>query len=343
MRIVVHAGMHKTGSSSVQAWLARNAAALKSHGIHAFLTDPVFVPKSIEALDRKTLTVRMAEARDRGVETLIISHESLSVAPPDLIAALREIMAPSPVELVVAIRHWHGYLPSRWKQNCLRRDSQPFHTFLHRLSEGPLRPDFRFDLALRSLRHLDPHAERIISYDVAVSTGNPVETVLRALGVPAPLIRAVPPPVLNRAVPTAIADRIRLVNAAVAERHGLGPDALFDSFSTGSPVGRFFDMYQRVEQMREDAPDVFARLDGETGKSMIATRLDTEAIEDCEKNLGRVIEPNVWNASVRDALTALSEPVFHHASIRFQDLAAETRRDLLSLVEEIPLERKGDA
>ena len=49
---------------------------------------------------------------------------------------------------VVSFRHWVDYLPSRYAQNCMRRDSQTFDEYLAALQSCEGHPDLRFDLVL---------------------------------------------------------------------------------------------------------------------------------------------------------------------------------------------------
>lgn len=319
--------MHKTGTSTVQDWLRRNAARLEGAGIRVAPDAAIFVPKRPDRLDRTALAALLAGAGDGQAETLIVSHESLSVTPAPVLAALGESLAGHPLRLVLAIRHWQSYLPARWIQNCLRRDAQPFDAFLARLEAAPDRPDFRFDRALDALGALGADETRLISYDAARREGTVPEATLDALGVPAALYRGETFPTLNRSLAAGDADRLRLFNGVLAGLLGLPRDALFDSLAAGAPVGAFFDLFHDVERLRRDRPGLAGRLDALIGDTAVTTSLDRPSVAGCEARL--LARPGTLFANATHADAFDPAPAgFRHSSLTAEDLAPALRREM---------------
>ena len=64
---------------------------------------------------RARLATLIRDARSAGFERIIISHEGLSFATAERLALLAHPTDRVRTQFVLTIRHWNGYLPSRWQ------------------------------------------------------------------------------------------------------------------------------------------------------------------------------------------------------------------------------------
>ena len=76
MRIVLHAGMHKTGTTSFQAFLTDQAAALERAGVRGFATPPQVNAGHPARFDPEWLLRQLSDCQRNGLETVVFSHES---------------------------------------------------------------------------------------------------------------------------------------------------------------------------------------------------------------------------------------------------------------------------
>ena len=170
-RVVIHAGMHKTATKSLQMLLHAQRALLRAPGVcypgtcfhHWSLlgaTDPDWDPSSCrDALD---------EATESGAETLVVSHETVSTMSEEPLHRLVGAFRGSDVTFVICVRPWADFLPACWAQDCLRRDRQPFHAYLAALCAADGHPALRFDLILDRMLATGA-AVRAVSYSNALT------------------------------------------------------------------------------------------------------------------------------------------------------------------------------
>jgi hypothetical protein len=140
-RAIVHIGTHKTGSTSLQYWLAQHAAELASH--HGLGVYRPIHPNGRELAllcanaDRSIPTIReIPEWRteawrtptwghvrsevERTDEVIFFSNETLSLLrAPEELERLRELFAPRVVDIVLVTRKAEGFLRS-WREQLTR-------------------------------------------------------------------------------------------------------------------------------------------------------------------------------------------------------------------------------
>jgi hypothetical protein len=150
--VLIHAGMPKTGSTSIQEWLRRNAAALRSNhdttvvrdrggpfdrtkGLIAYERGPFVISNRLlisyyGGVDRDADPSVMRAVCDEIVEELdaaatahgniVITSEGFSrpiaESRPDFLAALEELTRRHTVRVVYYVRPQHEALESRWRQ-----------------------------------------------------------------------------------------------------------------------------------------------------------------------------------------------------------------------------------
>ena len=332
MRIVFHAGMHKTATTAIQSWLAERAELLLTRRVRALDAPATFIAKDPARLDSHAVRAVVASAAADGVETLIVSHESLSLLRPATLQRIAEALDGYDLRVVVTLRHWTGYLPSRWAQNCRRRDSQPFGAFLDRIRAAP-RPDARFDLVVAALRRLG--RLRVVSYDNASETAVP--TVLREL---ADLEELVAPGAVGRAAgrspPPRVSDRCRLFNGVLSEREGRDPDALFDSIGCYGAAGRLYDLERQVERLLARDPELRADLDAALDRRAETRRLVPADFAAWEARLEDAVGDDLANPVAGRLFAAPPTREVTTSGTRAGDLAPGLRARMLDALGPLP-------
>lgn len=237
MTVILHAGMHKTATTALQASLASNRAALEEHG---FFYPEMGVQHHNAALnlrfphwDPRPIRDQITLARAKAASTIIFSAEVLSILSANEIRRLRQLFHGDFVRVVFAFRHWCDFLPSRWAQNCRVRDSQTFSDYLtnvRRFPGGHL--DARFDQILDRFKHNSDAEIRAVSYSNSVMLGQSVVAeMLRAMGLPGALRERIleSEQILNTRLDWVEVEQTRLLNGTLSNRLGLNQNDLFES------------------------------------------------------------------------------------------------------------------
>jgi hypothetical protein len=264
MDVIYHAGMHKTGTSFVQNWLKDNDHKLRSDGVWAF------VPETLGPLTRlggdalvSHLRQIVETVRLAGGRRVIISHEGISFLDDQRMALLARGLPDVRTGCVLAIRHWNGFLPSRWKQNVSRADSQSFGRMIARLCDpSSVSINLRFDLLVQRILDAGFDTKAFISYDRAVKDGGILQAVLQAAGVSVPDGALSRPERVNESADILTTDMLRLFNGIRAQTEGLRQNPLHDAREDSSIVPHFFDHNRQfaVEVMQQSCPEIVEQL-----------------------------------------------------------------------------------
>jgi hypothetical protein len=139
LRVLLHIGPQKTGTSYMQSRFYHVRERLRRHGIAYHLPPedsglgrPGF---PAQASDLGTLLLHgdmsrfaadVAAVREAGLKCLLISTEMLSKLKPEQIAPLGEIFAGDTVEVYAYCRRWSDRLPSHWWQQVSTGLTTPF-------------------------------------------------------------------------------------------------------------------------------------------------------------------------------------------------------------------------
>ncbi|MEA1052920.1 hypothetical protein U5801_24380 [Lamprobacter modestohalophilus] len=223
-RIVLHIGLHKTGTTSLQAFCAEHRNALRSAGVcypdlgtdaqHALLAEQMpwlerfrYGPSERDAWD-----FALAAYRSTGAHTLLLSSEEFSRADPvsvdmaqlaaqlnDQLAAAQPTQhaAPPRVSLLCTLREQIGLIESLYGQDA-RWDAPPSlaEVYDQALSSNRVSGIFLDFGALRQhlLSGFAPHQLHFLSYrQASAQPGGLIGTFLRLLSQPpAPLAAATP-------------------------------------------------------------------------------------------------------------------------------------------------------
>jgi hypothetical protein len=175
--IVFHAGMSKTGSTSIQHWLAEHLPLLRSHGIEPMRidqptpSDPItvvpstsknaaskFVPAVLDWGTRRDAVQRICEeldAKAKRHDVVVVSSESyevLFIQPgPAVLAQLDALGLAHSVRFAYYVRPQHSWLEAAWLQWGFRHFEEP-DAWLRRQ-----RPKIQYLQALRAVRDAAPH------------------------------------------------------------------------------------------------------------------------------------------------------------------------------------------
>jgi hypothetical protein len=120
MKIHLHIGTHKTGTSAIQAVLYRNREFLLEHGIYVPEIDDKELPGGFADVARslkhdRTAKVRsyierwVADAERIGARCLLISSEEFSTAATKHVEALARILSPFETQVILYLRNVHEF------------------------------------------------------------------------------------------------------------------------------------------------------------------------------------------------------------------------------------------
>jgi hypothetical protein len=154
--LVLHAGRGKTGSSSIQRWLAREAKRLQSeHGVHVLVATNPSAPggsqvvacqggsaKSslghwpFDAARAEMLFTSIERALDRH-GTVVLSSEGFGrwfyEANPEVLSVLQDLALRHDVKVAYYVRPQHANLESAWRQWGFRTGCRPSEFVLERV------------------------------------------------------------------------------------------------------------------------------------------------------------------------------------------------------------------
>lgn len=133
MRLILHIGMGKTGTSSIQKALAESAEPLAGQGVRYLgmwfgLGDPAFrglqnqmkffqsPPEELAAMAERFHAAMAAEAETRGIHSFVLSNEAISGHAAALQAFLEPLRDRVEIRVIGYVRNPHDWLPSAYVQ-----------------------------------------------------------------------------------------------------------------------------------------------------------------------------------------------------------------------------------
>lgn len=188
MRVIIHGGRHKTGTTTLQHLLASQRQRLATAGFcypdlgathHSWVLNakrPAWHAAEIGAV--------LAKAQAANAHTLILSGEIVSMLSAEQFGQINAALSGHEVTLVLCFRRWADFLPSRWAQNCRRRDSYTFSEYIELISsEDVYHVDSHFEQVIRNARNGGSQTISAVSYDAAMARdGSVLPALLDALG-----------------------------------------------------------------------------------------------------------------------------------------------------------------
>jgi hypothetical protein len=140
-RLILHIGLHKTGSTAIQRTLLENRACLRDQGIeypdigfllfghHNLVRDLQSDPPSYAAMSAKIMELQ---------GTVVISSENLARIAPRYARALRDSLPFDEVAIVCYVRSFIKIIYSWWQEEVKHRKAFTFPEFLSRALLRPL-------------------------------------------------------------------------------------------------------------------------------------------------------------------------------------------------------------
>ncbi len=253
LRIIVHGGMHKTGTKSLQHLLAENRRRLADEGIYYPPSPEVNHAPYVSVKEKAWepgICLRLLQEAERGrYDTVIMSCESVSTFSAEQFQKLHACFAGHHVKYVFCFRHWSGFFPSRWAQNA-RRDTQTFEAYTRAVtSPGSRHIDYRHDLVLAYAERCGDSDIAAVSHDNAVAeAGSVIPRLLQVLELPQHLISAfISQEIkLNRRAEWAGIELCRLFNGILSDRWQLAQDERYWSLAEHRACDSYFDVAPKI-------------------------------------------------------------------------------------------------
>lgn len=264
MEVIYHIGMHKTGTTFVQVWLKENREKLISEGTWVFIPETLgqLVLLRGDALVAKLMELFQA-VRSAGGKRIIISHEGMSFFDTQHLALLAHAVPYVRTRCVLTLRHWNGFLPSRWKQNVSRADSQSFGKMVARLRDPEsVSVNLRFDLLVQRILDAGFDINAFVSYDRAARDGGILKAVLKAADISLPIGSICRTNKINESVDTLSTDIVRVFNGIRSRAEGLRQNPLHDAREDPSIRPHYFDHNRHliIDVMHRSFPDIVEQL-----------------------------------------------------------------------------------
>lgn len=276
-RIYLHIGTHKTGTTTFQHLLSRHHKSLGSIGYRAYVNPPQMNARSDRSFEPAWIAQQLVTARREGISSLIFSMESMSAFSQPQLESVVRAFSGHETTIVLCVRHWATFLPSRWTQSGLRRDTQSFPAYLQQLKlDQDHHLHARFDLIVDNALKSAPSDLRVVSYDNALKQAGLVATLLGACDLPTGFVERYGRPSTRRStrIDTGWIDVVRLFNGAYAAQHGLTRDALYHAAGSTTPVDEFFDCSRASRRFLMVHPTTKRQVIDELNRRKVSVRLD---------------------------------------------------------------------
>ncbi len=220
MRLTIHIGPHKTGTTALQSAFTNGARVLRNHDVlyprcnwmhpaqHrlAFALKQRRIPGIGEIPNRDAEIDAFQKALDRcPSDHVFLSSEEFFATPPEALAEFRVILNVDTVDILTFLRRPDRFLVSCYNQK-MRQPGNGFKAPMHRFLKDPrqIAPEINY------LEHMEGWAE--VFGDTAINiktyeTAPPLKQTLMYLGLPSDLLPDIPR--VNHSVPGAVIEVIR--------------------------------------------------------------------------------------------------------------------------------------
>jgi len=279
MQVYLHIGMHKTGTTSVQRLVGYRADDLEELGYRFFVNPIQLNPQLPQYFSPAAIREKLAEAKKAGIKSVGFSMEMLSTLSITQFQQMTAIFVDHELNLVCAFRHWASFLPSRWAQNCVRRDSQSFPAYRSALMcKGSTHVDVRYDLTIEKMKSVNPASIKIVSYDNAMTQSTILPTVLTAFDLPKKFVESLNPKraKANQKRPNEEVDISRLFNGLFSQENGLPLNGIFDTLEKGVAADKMYNSYGRVNNYLADNPQLRQALEDLLAEQRVELVLSAE-------------------------------------------------------------------
>lgn len=246
MKIFVHIGMHKTGSTSIQHFFCSQRDQLndllveyprtKNNLIHH---DDLLNLRFESTKKLKSILQRISGSE---IKKVILSAEAVSVLNEQETLQLHNCLLQfGDVTYILILRDWSGYLPSRYQQNCKRRDTQTFSEFINSLvNHDTPHHDLYYEIIIEKYLNLNAQL-KIISYDNAIQEDRLIQEFCDALELDI-IVSLESQNKFNQRWGTLRTEITRITNGLLAQHFKVPQNELFNSISKQKKFNRAFDL-----------------------------------------------------------------------------------------------------
>lgn len=345
LNLIVHTGMHKTGTTSLQAALKGHAGSLRSLGIEILVNPPQVNARNPDSFDPDWIDFRIKTLLNSDVETLILSAECISLFGDSQLDELLRVFDGLDSTLVLTLRHWVTYLPSRWGQNCRRCDSQSFGAFLHRLFEDSENHiDARFDVIVDRMATASAGKLKVVSFDNAVRRGELLQRLLSECGLPAEFVErcAVNAPTLNRRSDLQILEICRLFNGVLSQVGGLEPNRRYEGVLRYRLLPGTYDLLPHLGAIRNADRALYDELSvlvRDTITSLYLSQSD-ERFRALEASTFGACEEYLVNPENGSLYGQVADNCFEFSTVETDDLDTSLKRRMFTTLDMIGLARR---
>lgn len=262
MKVVVHAGMHKTATTALQHCLYANRYLLAENGINypdgglahqGKFHQGLLLNTRLRGWSPKRLADILKSARSSKQEQVLLSAESVSLLSTEQIQKVLQAFPDVDFKFVLCFRHWKSFLPSRWAQNCRARDSQTFCQYFFMISnEFAAHPDCRFDKTLSRFSKIEGTETTAVSYDNAMTNPKGVlNSLLISLGISPSIVAKFAHTKIkkNRRSQASRTELSRLLNGVLADHLQLPQNELCNSIGEFRHVDMHFRTTKKMKKL----------------------------------------------------------------------------------------------
>jgi hypothetical protein len=225
MRIILHAGAHKTASTFIQHFCASHAAFFAKNGLlypdtgreilfgHHRLVHAARVPKSAESM-----RLEFAEALKGHNGDVLISSENFEYLDVESLNKLKYILNTKDFKVIYYVRKWGGMLYSLWQESIKQGGWGTYHEFV---LDHVVRPDLSAALnptlfIEKVMQVFGRNNVEIHAYDLDAITGNILGSFFRSFfSAPLPVPTSTD---INTSLDPFSIEQIRLLNFVSKKR-----------------------------------------------------------------------------------------------------------------------------
>jgi hypothetical protein len=237
------------------------------------------------------------------------------------------------VRTITCLRHWAGFLPSRWRQNVKQCDTQSLGAYLSRIEA--LENDHieaRFDLIIDHFQGAGVTQQQLISYDHANANGDLVKVVLNTMSHAdfGDIDTVNYETRANISSDSAFTDILRLFNGLRSIANDAPANMLFDAINLGTPVECNYRQSLLVEAILQADNDLHQQLLAIIAEATRTVTLSsaTPAFRRWEALLNERALENCVNAVDGRFFPRIPERVVAYADLEVDDLPANLRRSM---------------
>lgn len=337
MLVVLHVGMHKTGTSSFQYWLRNNQDALWEHGIGVFPLETRILANVPVCFEPDSLRHTIAELEQSGIHTILFSHETLSECFSSDLMKISEVLFPHSIRYVITFRHWSGFLLSRWQQNCSRRDTQSLHSYLEVLNyEQNDRIEAHYSLPVSRALEAGITDIRVVSYDMETLTSSLMQSLAANCALP---IDVMTHPKLqqryNVSNAPGLSDRVRVFNGIVSAARSRDMNPMASRSRTGQAPDVFFDLHGDTCRILARNTQLNQWLSQELDRHRSVINLGSKRFADWQERSTRFLAPFMEEKYQGNLFPYIGEMEIDTSRVEYCDLPTKLQQQVKIEVEAI--------